>query len=284
MKSYIKNLTLLCLVAVSFACTAQPGLEIYERDNPNEYSLRASMLLWAGQSNAESLADTSTLDAALRGDLTDIYIFDPFTDAFVPYHAGVTSNPVFSGFILNRFGGELKAAVSLRDSLGDPVYIVKYGISGTGLGLDGVALDFNVASTGEIHDEFVRRVTLGIQQLKDADTYPKIAGMGWQHGEEDSQGDGTKANAYYDNLFAFVQSIRRAAKQNFEFVLTRVDSSSGQASVVRAAMTQLSGEDVHMHLVDIDDLSSYKTDGTHYGADGQLIIGQRMFELLERSK
>jgi hypothetical protein len=166
--------------------------------------------------------------------------------------------------------------------------IVRYTASGTQLGQDAARLDWNVRSSGELFDGARAAVRGALAAVRSLGFRPNIRLLWWQQGESDMS-TADLASRYQSNLAALVAAVRDpdgdfAMPANSPFVIGRTSSRLGLPNPVRAAQTAIAHADVGglQVLLDDDDLP-FETDGIHLTNADQIILGDRLWAIDQRT-
>ena len=140
------------------------------------------------------------------------------------------------------------------------------------------------ATTGKQHyREFIKQVRAALARLDDESISHKIEALIWCQGELDSTRQHW-ADQYEANLRNFISTVRTdLGETNLPFIIVltgdgRLSPRRIASDAVRRAQQLLAEEDANTFLVSGDDLTL--KDSVHYDAQAQLILGQRLAEVI----
>jgi len=173
-------------------------------------------------------------------------------------------NPLPSG----AFGPEISFASALRQAnpSGHAIAIIKVSRGGTNLHTDW-------SPTGFMYQAMIQEVAAAIQLLADAGDSGTIRGMLWHQGESDASSNPN----YRENLEELIANVRVAFdRPHLPFVIGELAQTKPQA--FRHLQQTIAQENAGVEFAGSDDLNT--TDGTHFDADGQVLLGQRYAQAL----
>lgn len=228
------------------------------------------LVFLAGQSNAVGV-NTNTLASIGRSELLDV-IPDAYswqTSSFSPLQSGTTN-------LGNFMGCEIELGYQFPIETEQPLYICKYAVSGTPI-FEGDGGDWNVDSEGEYFDNLVTKALLAIANMDTLfgagnwDYGPLI----WMQGESDAT-PAERVAAYKQNTFNFFIAFRTAIGQQIKIINPWVRSAWGGGSILALQM-ELDQELSYVKGFDTDDCEN---DGTHYSCAGQIIISNRILNIM----
>jgi hypothetical protein len=182
------------------------------------------------------------------------------------------------------FGPEVTMGRLLADeNPAQTVAVIKHAIGGTDLAqcwYPGVVTDDGAA--GPCYAGFKATVDAALAELDEKGVLWRIAGMGWMQGESDAT-YGEWANAYEDNLTAFVARVREDVKTPaMPFAMGRIDCSihCAHRDTVRAAQDAVAATVAGVSVVETEDLPQI-ADSLHFDASGMRTLGERLAGALQ---
>lgn len=243
----------------------------------------------AGQSNAVGYGATwQELPADLK---------QPSAKAMFWYLQGSPQRPRASKGWVNLAGAEHKALSVLGSELsigrtasaelGSRVAIIKVAFNGTALALVD-SMDWNVQSSNELFAQLLHQIHEALSQLPN-NTKGILAGFFWIQGESDAKSNNAQPDMsllYRQNLEALIKKVRKEFnKTDLPVVIARiavpeVDARGryfGHRDIIRGAQQAVAEADRRIALISTDDLEK-QNDQLHYTSQGQLEMGQRLFE------
>ena len=248
------------------------------------------LLVIAGQSNAGSYGtagNTSDVPGYLSGPMSDVFIWNPNTGAWMTYQAGVTSACYLAsgdpGFGSQIWGMEAQLAWRFRqDNPAKPLYIVKESYSSTAL--DPVArasgrLVWKETLAGELYDRLVSRVNAAKAALAAAGKTPAIRAFCWMQGETDATNSTTASN-YGANLASFITAARASCiGASTPVVLARCRADTGFTfnAAVRSAEVNYAETTANTRWVDEDGIA-LAADNVHFNPAGCVTFGNRFYD------
>jgi len=181
------------------------------------------------------------------------------------------------GHRADQFGPELSFGHRLHQLFPkDDIYLIKSAIGGTNLA---VAWNPNPKTMGPRYKRFQERVNAALANLKKAGRDPKVVGMIWMQGEDDSTVH-QHAQDYEKNLKNFVATVRADFKApEMKFVVGRITDMSKlwttpeEIRTVRTAQEKVPAMVGNASWINTDDLQwAYYG---HYGTKGLIELGIR---------
>lgn len=237
----------------------------------------------AGQSNMDGRGDAADLAEPLNSAQagTRIYYVNPAN----PANAGevkVTSNgwqtlaPGYSvppgerGNALpnDAFGPELSFALAMTQANpeGNPIAIIKVSRGGTNLGTDW-------SPTGYMYQDLTAEIDASLKALAQEGHTATVRGMLWHQGESDS----TRLDAYQGELETLINNVRTTLTMpELPFVIGELAQTKPQD--FRQLQQQIADENDGVAFV--SSVGLVTTDGTHFDANSQVILGQRYAQAL----
>ena len=247
----------------------------------------AQMVIFAGQSQANSAGNTTaqTVPAAIAGPMPDVYIWNPYTKAWLTYEAGVNSavqqtDPVQKGY----WGAEAEYARRWKiDNPGVPLYIIKAAINTSCLQPEArsanrgcwdptLPADVYVMATGWIADAKANLISAGKSI--------NIRAWNWTHGENDSSVSTAVSTSYGAALTAFIAALRNSGTigATTPFIISRLQPTWPFPVQLRAQQ-QLVAETVpYCRWFSADSVALDGADNQHYGATGVVTHGGLMYD------
>ncbi len=247
-------------------------------------AVAADIYLFAGQSNmwgtgveAKDLPpDLAAVDENIRIlDLTD----NAAPGASVPLQNGVNNN-----WDKGSWGCEASLMHKLAAAAAEkPIYLLKFSAGGSWLAQrpDTEQNDWNPDSKGEYLDKFLDQVAKAKHSLEAAGKKAEFKGFIWMQGESDCN-DSSAANAYEANLNKLIERVRTTADApDMPVYLGRIQRQySGKfLHTVRAAQARVAAGGKAITLVDTDAVA-LRDDKIHYTAEGQIVIGEAVYDLM----
>ena len=230
------------------------------------FSAPVKAFLLAGQSNMVGTGNIMDLPAHLNGPQPDVMIYTAGTQE----HGWITLEPGV-GASTGSFGPEVTFGKDISSAFpGEPIALIKIAWSGTSL-----AYDWRPPcagnTLGRLYTEFVDNVRNALA------TYPgsreiEIMGMCWMQGESDASNI-YPASDYEANLICFINDIRNEfTLPAMPFVIAMIDRTDVwvEYEVVRQAQVRVAQTLSAIGIFDTDD---YPTDGSHYYAEGLIMMG-----------
>lgn len=205
--------------------------------SPPEEDTEAWVFFILGQSLAVGTALKSTLSAPLNAPIPNAYIYykpNATTDnaaAFAVDNGNweqlTTENNQLTDIAANNwYGPELKMAYDLQAFYQRDIYIIKFGIGDTGLGLEsgGGILDWDKDSVAELfHRAFVDYWVVARDKLIDMGLTPIAKGLYWKQGERDALLNASSL-IYEPNLEEFFAEARiRVGNPNMLCVIGQIN-------------------------------------------------------------
>lgn len=250
---------------------------------------RVPIFVLAGQSNAVGYGTSWEQLPPLHGQRSDNILLwysqgDPLrpriSERWVPL-LGAEHRSVRS------LGAELSSSSYIAEKLKSSVAIVKVAFNGTYLGRS-ARLDWNVNSNNELFHRLIGEIN------RSANNMPEhkigwLAGFFWIQGESDAKSSSEQpaiALAYYQNLKALIESIRRKFDCPFlpvviaRIAVPEVDARGRRFSyrnIIRGAQEALARNDNFIGMISTDDLPK-QPDNLHFTSQGQLEMGRKLAE------
>jgi len=227
----------------------------------------------AGQSNALGYEDMVNLQVGYQGVNTNVLMWD---DTVYKYLASTTNNNQFPVvYRNNKFGCEFSLGYRLNDYLGSYINILKYTKGGSKLAIDGAALDWNIASSSELYDDF-------LTEISDSGNISRVKSIVWIQGENDSVLE-VDALAYETNLTNFINAVRAYMGYNVHFTIVLINNnivSTDYVAEVRAGQIATAAALQNIDTVD-SDAWELQVDGVHYTAQGYDDMGGAVFNIIK---
>lgn len=235
------------------------------------YPEPAKIVLLCGQSNAVGLGTISAAPAYLQGVITNAKIWRNDTTQWQNLEAGVNND----GATGAEFGPELSLAHSLATSLNEPIYLIKYAVSGTSM-----AVNWLVDSGVQYYQYFFRARAAAIELLK-AGKDPEIIGYAFMQGESDADNSG-EAAAYESHLTNFINTWRKvigeANLNSAPFIIGQIGNittgSFPYRDDVQTAQSNVATALSDTALITTSDLALLG-DNVHFGTDASITLGER---------
>lgn len=197
----------------------------------------------------------------------------------------IGTNTILDG--VGEFGAEASLYKSLNQFRNKKRYLIKYGVGNTSMylywkpgGIGYTALIDNVADA--------------IAEIAAAGKYPRLSAFYWMQGENDATSP-TWAAAYEDNLELFFDTFKNdydsilalhgfVQRWPWVKVLGKINGIDNptmtERETVRAAQVAYCAvASNNAILIDTDDLPL--KDNVHYSARGQILLGQRIYEIIK---
>jgi hypothetical protein len=199
-----------------------------------------------------------------------------FVNDPLPGDGWVDLQPGF-GHRADQFGPELGFGHRLHELFPkDDIYLIKSAYGGTNLA---VQWNPDPKAMGPRYKQFHERVHAALANLKKAGRDPKIVGMIWMQGEDDST-NAQFAKDYEKNLKNLIATVRTEFKApHMKFVVGRITDMSKlwatpeQIRTVRTAQEKVPALVGNASWINTDDLKwGYYG---HYGTQGQIELGIR---------
>ena len=230
------------------------------------------LFLLGGQSNMDGCGRAEELPVSYQAHPANVVTWDNREQCWVP----LTEDSMAIARH-RQFGPEVAFAHRIAKAYPDQtIAITKTSAGGTKLHTQWVP--------GKVmYQKFMRNFRSARAQLEEAGVACEVAGMLWMQGESDS-GTVEMAEAYETNLKLLVADVRKqTGHADLPIVMGRISSSLlkttpwnfDQARTVQAAQEAVAAEDVHVHIINTDALSTLK-DNTHFDTEAQLTLGARM--------
>lgn len=160
------------------------------------------------------------------------------------------------------FGPEISFAASMSRKLKRQIGIIKHSGSGTSL-----ASAWSPGTTDSLYGELIRKVEAA-RQVRPIE----IAGLLMVQGSGDSK-EQKKAEAYADNLRAFIQAARKDMQSpDMLFVCARLRARQPAGKYPYAALVR-QAQETGSEFVDCDALA-VGPDNVHYTTEGQVELGR----------
>jgi hypothetical protein len=181
------------------------------------------------------------------------------------------------GYRADQFGPELSFGHRLHELFPkDDIYLIKSAIGGTNLAVE---WNPNPKTMGPRYKRFQERMNAAMADLNKAGRNPKIVGMIWMQGENDSTAH-QQALDYEKNLKNLIATVRADFKTpDMKFVVGRISymsklwTTKDDIDTVRKAQQQVPATVGNASWIDTDDLQwAYYG---HYGTKGQIELGIR---------
>lgn len=188
---------------------------------------------------------------------------------------GMQKQTAFDKFDTLYYGPEIALGRRLRRE-GVNVAVMKFAYGGADLAVEWSPS----ATTGpKLYEATATQITLGLSRLDDQGVPYRFVGYFWMQGESDAANE-SYANAYRENLMAFVSAVRRDLGNNrLPFVLGRIGNASSYdyKEIVRAEQVAGAEDVAYCAWVDTDDLP-LADDNIHYIEPGVSELGERWAE------
>ncbi len=203
-----------------------------------------------------------------------------WVDLSVGYGYGLIDSGSWTGAKYDAcFGPEVGAGHRLHELFpNDDIYLVKYAVGATNL-----YSDWKPDGTGRCYNVFKARVKAAMENLRDSNLDPEIAGMMWLQGASDSLAGTQTSQQYAANLRNFITTVRSDFETlNMPIVVGRY-SKIWVNDLVRTAQETVPGEVGYSTWINTDDLtnwSSYPPDANHFNTAGQIELGIRFADAL----
>lgn len=277
----MKNITLILISLFTVgSCIGQEKTGDFNLKDANfeysDYYIPVKVIFCWGQSNMDGYADTTTIDESYRGIQDSIYIrhiLNSSTAAISQYHAGVNTSGTGNNGL---FGPELSLAISLKDSLQEPIYIFKAARGGAALFQSpSVDLDWNPSSTGELLDITETAWANFVDTLLSRGLKPDIIGYFIMQGEAEADYSLEEAQQWAENCELIMKEIRRFTKNvKSRFLIGRIASwlSRTFKNTVRQEQEYYAAKHFNTYYVSTDDLSSIG-DNVHFNASSLISLG-----------
>jgi hypothetical protein len=261
----LKRHCLMTAAAAVFCCTVSYA----KTDVP--------LFLLSGQSNMAGMQNSvNDLTADQKKMVDNVKIYQASEGSY--QNKWSTLGPGF-GSASSNVGPELLFGRTLSDSLqGKKIAIIKDSRSGTYLGkaTEWLPPSSNNGTGGTYYTAMMNHIDAALKSFNSAfDTTlyaPRWAGFVWLQGEFDAM-DQNLANSYETNLTNLIKDIRtKASVANLPVILPMIDVQSMWTynSKVRAADVACKQK---LEKVDTMDTKGLPTNGVHYSAAGQVVIG-----------
>lgn len=239
---------------------------------------QVDLYLLGGQSNMDGRALSQDLPAALQT-----------AEAAIPVYVNGGWQNLQPGLNYDRnsawFGPEVTFGRDIAAATGRNVALVKYAVGSTTLADEWHAPDANGQGAGLCYTGFMTSVNAARASFG-PDVQVTIRGMVWMQGETDAwYQDPARANAYEQNLTAFIASVRSDLKvADLPFIIGRISpswnwSGGGHGAIVRQAQYDVSQTVANTLMINTDDLE-LNPDLAHYSTSGQLLLGSRFAEAM----
>jgi hypothetical protein len=256
----IATIAALCWFAVLYAKTDVP------------------LFLLSGQSNMAGMQNSvNDLSADQKKTVDNVKIYQASEGSY--QNKWSTLGPGF-GSSSQNLGPELLLGKTLSDSLpGKKIAFIKDSRSGTYLGkaTEWLPPSSNNGTGGTYYTAMMNHIDAALKAFNSAfDTTqytPRWAGFVWLQGEFDAM-DQNLANKYETNLTNLIKDIRtKASVEDLPVILPMIDVQSAWTynSKVRAADVACKQK---LKNVDTMDTKGLPTNGIHYSAAGQVVIGR----------
>lgn len=245
----------------------------------NDLPCENLLIFIAGQSNAKgSTAGTLPSERYLNQYIPNTYMW-----------TGSFGEEQFERLVVNKtnisstdsFGAELNLGYLLNQATNGNIYLVKVATGGTGF------RDNRWNPGDDLYHKFQREANKAIADLNSRGIDFTYGGLYWNQGEKDSTGTQQDAEDYDNNLFNFVSNIRTdiTGSSDVEFIFTRLGttfinrSAVPYGDIVRANQELIDTQVANSTMISTDDIP-VRDDETHYTADGQVTLGQRVADII----
>ncbi len=296
----MRYLTVIWLVLVVSACTAQEG--VTARDPQNVYSV----YFLGGQSNMEGYGFVDEVPEAYRSMSPNVLIFQ---GRMVPdggagggrglwgplslgHGTGFTTDGI-ANTISDRFGPELSFGLSLvQNEPSAKIAIIKYSRGGTAL-VDGVSgygswdPDYDQGNRRNQYDNALTTIqnAMATRDINGDGYADRLvpAGIIWMQGEADAYDDPIAADSYDANLARLMDLLRAAFhRDDLPIVIGQImDSGNTPQSRkmayspnVQAAQRAYTESDPCAALVTVTENFDFLPDGWHYLSENYIRLGQ----------
>jgi hypothetical protein len=259
------------------ADSGETGADSGETDPEPEPEVVLDVYLLGGQSNTDGGGLITGLPPRLQIAQEDVQLFWSGWAEWRGLAPASYWGPAY-------FGPEVTMGRLLADE--DPtqtVAVIKHAIGGTDLAqcwYPGAVTDDGTA--GPCYAGFKATVDAALAELDEQGVLWRIAGMGWMQGESDAS-NVDWANAYADNLTAFVARVREdVGTPAMPFAMGRIDCSVHCAyrDTVRDAQDAVAAALAGVSIVETQDLPQI-TDSLHFDASGMRTLGERLAGALQ---
>lgn len=227
-------------------------------------SAATRVYLLAGQSNMVGRGVCNELETPYD---------DPLPAVNFWHNGGWTALRPGFGHTTDHFGPEVSFGRAIAAAYpDDDIYLVKYAVGATNLAVDWKP---GVINPGPCYTAFKSAANAALDDLRDKELSPVVAGMLWMQGESDALNAGYAA-AYQTNLTNFIQCVRDDFDaDNMEFVMGQILTTYGTPTdnaKVRLAQQTVAELDGRAAWFPTDDLQIGEVGG-HYGTQGQIDLG-----------
>jgi hypothetical protein len=183
------------------------------------------------------------------------------------------------GRLPSNFGPEVSFGHRLSEELPGDLRIVKVAQGGTDLAEDWSP--YAPLSGWQMYPLLTTDVQEATANLEAAGHSVKVAGMMWAQGAADARLQ-TKANAYEDNLTAFIAQVRSDfAAPDMPFIIARTHDEPFDdfpyMATVRAAQVNVAETDENADWIDTDTLG-LRDDNMHFDTNGTIDLGHAFAE------
>ena len=260
------------------------------------------VFLIGGQSNTTGQGRVSNLPQSFAIDKEVMLYYSKYTNGGENCMQWMSLCPASES--QDRFGFELSLGGALHRYYPDrKIAIIKHALSGSNLYAQWNPGNTPGSGQGLEYKKFIETVYEGLKSLKTQGYQPIIRAMFWQQGEADARELAGDANnkAYGKNLNNFIHQIRKDVDcENMLFVYGTVLPlaaerfpgrelvKNAQRQVAEAAHSDLSVKNAilveadDLQMLHSDYLTPYTTDDVHLGTFGQLMLGERFAEAVQR--
>lgn len=214
---------------------------------------------FVGQSNCRGSALDSNASAG-ELDATNTLLMWNDTTIYENLDVGTNNNSN-----TGTHGREL--GLSLLHNSTDPLYMLKYGSSGTDM--------LAHLPGGSEYDVYYTQIKAGINNLINAGKRPFVF-LTFHQGEAD--GDAIDAPLYADRLDTWVTQWRANLGANLPIIVTEIKESLATSYMVNDAFAAKAASDPLFWVISAKDLASI--DGVHFTYASQKTIAQRQFDLM----
>lgn len=261
----------------------------------------ANAYMMHGQSN---MAGYPTSPGALLSAVLDTYIWNQTDDNATTIHSGQFFRQLQFNVSQNtediaRFGPELMFGYLMAQRMPKTAFLLKWGVSSSGLVLNGSAVDWNVASgSTECAQQATNQLTNGLTDLKyELDRAVTVRGWLWRQGEADA---GVGNVNYKTDLYALLNKFIDAIYANgftsnkARGVISLIDNNfTGTPRPYRDDIVTAMQDFCDDYFTDNASYASkwaansaFSTndltlaDGTHFDSAGMVAQGQRFYDVL----
>ena len=257
--------------------SGETGTDSGDTDTAPEPEIVLDVYLLGGQSNTDGGGLVTGLPPRLQIAQEDVQLFWSGWAEWRGLAPASYWGPAY-------FGPEVTMGRLLADEdPAQPVAVIKHAIGGTDLAqcwYPGAATDDGTA--GQCYAGFKTTVDAALAELDEQGVLWRIAGMGWMQGESDAS-YAEWANAYADNLTAFVARVREDMETPaMPFAMGRIDCSVHCAyrETVRSAQDAVAAAVTGVSVVETEDLPQI-ADSLHFDASGMRTLGERLAGALQ---